>query len=265
MLPLRDARPPHRFPAITAVILALCATAFGYELVLLVQGGDPALNRFVLRHGLVPAELVAGLQAGDLLSGPTLDLFTHMFLHAGWLHLMGNALFLWIFAPNVEDRLGRPLFLALYLAGGIAAALAHVATDPAGRQPMIGASGAISAVLGAYVVLFPRARIQSLVFLVFFYDLVAVPSVIVLGFWFLLQLIDGFASLGLTAEASGGIAFWAHIGGFVAGALMALLVRLSGRRPAPEIPADAAVALPPPPGAPPVAGSAPPPPPPPRR
>lgn len=254
MLPLRDARPPRRTPAVTAVILAACALVFGYELVLLVSGGDPALEEFVLRHGLVPADLVAAVQAGTLVSGPTLDLFTYMFLHAGWLHLMGNALFLWIFAPNVEDRLGRPRFLALYLVGGVVAALAHVATDPTGSAPMIGASGAISAVLGAYVVLFPRARIQSLVFLVFFYDLVAVPSVIVLGFWFLLQLIDGFTSLGLTTQASGGIAFWAHIGGFVAGASMALLVRLvqpGAGRPTGRDADPPPIAQPPPPAAPP--------------
>ncbi len=234
MLPLRDANPLHRTPAITAVILAACATVFGYELVLLVQGGDPALNRFLVLRGLVPAELAAALGGGGDAPGPTLDLLTHMFLHAGWLHLMGNALFLWIFAPRVEDRLGRPLFLALYLVGGVVAALAHVATDPASEAPMVGASGAISAVLGAYVVLFPRARIQSLVFVVFFYDLVAVPAVLVLGFWFVLQLIDGFASLGLTTEASGGTAFWAHIGGFLAGLAMALVV---GRlRPAAPLP-----------------------------
>lgn len=229
MLPLRDATPTTRTPVVTLGILVACALTFGYELLLLVQGGDPALNRFILRRGLVPADLVAAVGTGDLVTRAVPDLLTHMFLHASWLHLMGNALFLWIFAPRVESRLGRPLFLAFYLLGGLAAAAGHVLADPASDVPMIGASGAISAVLGGYVVLFPRARIQSLVFLVFFYELIAVPSVVVLGFWFALQLIDGFASLGLTAEASGGIALWAHVGGFVAGLAMAFLLRLGQR------------------------------------
>lgn len=226
MLPLRDATPPSRTPAVTLSILLLCGAVFAWELVVLAQGGDAALNRLVARRGLVPADLVAALQAGDIVSGPVLDLGTHLLLHGSWLHLMGNLLFLWIFAANVEDRFGRPAFAAFFLVGGIAAASVHVVTDPTSAIPMIGASGAISAVLGAYVVLYPRARIQSLVFLVFFYELIAIPSVVVLGFWFLLQLIDGFASLGVQAEAGGGIAFWAHIGGFVAGMLMALPVRL---------------------------------------
>ncbi len=239
MLPLRDATPTTRTPVVTLGILAACALAFGYELLLLVQGGDPALNRFILRRGLVPADIVAAIGTGDLVTRAVPGLLTHMFLHASWLHLMGNALFLWIFAPRVENRLGRPLFLAFYLLGGLVAATGHILSDPASDAPMIGASGAISAVLGGYVVLFPRARIQSLVFLVFFYELIAVPSVVVLGFWFVLQLIDGFASLGLTAEASGGVAFWAHVGGFIAGVAMALLLRL--RRPHPLV-ADATAA-----------------------
>ena len=129
--------------------------------------------------------------------------------------------------------MGRITFLLLFLLGGLAAAAAQVAVDPTSDLPMVGASGAISAVLGAYLVLFPRARIQSLVFLVFFYELIAVPSVLVLGFWFVLQLIDGFASLGLTEEAAGGIAFWAHIGGFLAGVLLALPLRYLRPAPAP--------------------------------
>ncbi len=231
MLPLRDATPPSRTAVVTAAIMVLCGLVFVWELVVLTQGGQAALDRLVERRGLVPAELVAALQGGDLVSGPVLGLVTYMFLHGSWLHLMGNLLFLWIFALNVEDRLGRPAFAAFYVAGGIAAASLHVLTDPTSEIPMIGASGAISAVLGAYVVLYPRARIQSLVFLVFFYELVAVPAVLVLGFWFVLQLIDGFASLGVQAQAGGGIAFWAHIGGFVAGMLMALPFRLHRARP----------------------------------
>jgi membrane associated rhomboid family serine protease len=219
---------------VTAAILALCCIAFGWELVLLAQGGDAALARFFERRGLVPAELVATLQAGDYLSGPTLDLLTHIFLHGSWLHLMGNMLFLWIFAVNVEDRLGRPTFAAFFLVGGIVAAAGHVLVDPTSEIPMIGASGAISAVLGAYLVLFPRARIQSLVFLVLFYELIAVPAIIVLGFWFLLQLMDGLVSLGLAGGTDAGIAFWAHVGGFVAGVAMAIPLRYRRGGDAPE-------------------------------
>ncbi len=146
-------------------------------------------------------------------------------------------LYLWIFANNVEDRLGRPGFLVFYLAGGVAAALAQVAVAPASTIPTIGASGAIAATLGAYLVLFPRARITSLVFLGFFYQLIAVPAVLVLGFWFVLQLIDGFASVGMV-ETGGGVAFFAHIGGFVAGALVApLLASVLGRPGRPPAPA----------------------------
>jgi membrane associated rhomboid family serine protease len=211
-------------------ILAACVVAFGYELLVLVQGGDRSLDQLIQERGLVPANVVAAAGAGDLATGALSSLLTYMFLHASWLHLMGNALFLWIFAPRLENRLGRLRFLGFYLLGGLAAAVGHVLADPASDVPMIGASGAISAVLGGYVVLFPRARIQSLVFLVFFYELIAVPSVVVLGFWFALQLIDGFASLGLTADASGGVAFWAHVGGFVAGMAMAMPLRVLQRR-----------------------------------
>jgi membrane associated rhomboid family serine protease len=210
---------------VTVALIAACTALFGWELAVMTTGGEAALTELVERWGLVPAELVAALEAGDWLSQPTLTVLSHMFLHGGWLHLMGNLLFLWIFAVNVEDRLGRLLFLGLYLAGGALAAAGHILVEPASDLPMVGASGAISAVLGAYLVLFPRARIQSLVFLGFFYELIAVPAVLVLGFWFVLQLIDGFASLGLTAEAGAGIAFWAHIGGFMAGMAMALPLR----------------------------------------
>ena len=218
---------------VTAALIAACTALFGWELAVMTTGGEPALMELVERWGLVPAELVAAFQASDWVSQQTLTVFSHMFLHGGWLHLMGNLLFLWIFAVNVEDRLGRPLFLGLYLAGGIAAAAGHVIAEPTSDLPMVGASGAISAVLGAYLVLFPRARIQSLVFLGFFYELIAVPAVLVLGFWFVLQLIDGFASLGLTAGAGAGIAFWAHIGGFVAGMVMALPLRALRPGPGP--------------------------------
>ena len=229
MLPLRDAIPPRRTPVITIAIVAACSAVFVGELWVLVQGGIDALNALFLDWGAVPRNVVAGLQAGDLLSPGVLGLVTSMFLHAGWLHLLGNMLFLWIFANRVEDRMGRLLFLLFYFVGGIAAGMAHVLVDPTSTEPAVGASGAISAVMGAFLVLYPRARIQSLVFLGFFYQLIAVPAVIVLGFWFLLQLIDGFASLGASTELGGGVAFFAHIGGFVAGMLLALPFRLAER------------------------------------
>ena len=156
-----------------------------------------------------------------------LGVVTSIFLHGGWLHLIGNMLFLWIFGNNIEDRLGHLPFLLFYLAGGIAAALAQVAIDPDSTIPLIGASGAIAAILGAYLVFYPGARITSLVFLGFFYQVLNVPALVVLGYWFLLQLVDGFASLGAD-NAQGGVAFFAHIGGFVSGVVVALALRALG-------------------------------------
>ena len=173
----------------------------------------------------MPAELVEGWAPAEVLT-----LITSQFLHGGWLHLLGNMLFLWIFGNNIEDRFGRLRFLLFYLAGGIVAGLAQVAIDPESRIPTIGASGAIAATLGAYLVLYPRARITSLVFLGFFYQLINVPALVVLAFWFVLQLVDGITSLGV-AETGGGVAFFAHIGGFVFGALIALIVAARSRRP----------------------------------
>ncbi len=230
MIPLRDANPTRRLPVVTIAIVTACAIAFAWELGVLAQGGDDALARFVDDHGVVPAELAAALGRGDLVSGPVLDVFTSMFLHAGWLHLLGNLLYLWIFGNNVEDRMGRPAFLVFYLFGGVAAVAAQTLIDPSSEVPMIGASGAISAALGAYLVLYPRARVQSLVFLGFFYQLIAVPAVIVLGFWFVLQVVDGIGSLGATTGTGGGVAVFAHIGGFVVGAVLALPLRLRGPR-----------------------------------
>ena len=228
MIPLRDANPTRRTPVVTYGIAALCGIVFAWQLGLLAQGGEEALVAFIERWGTIPAELSAAVRAGDWLSEPILDVLTSMFIHAGWLHLLGNLLFLWIFANNVEDRLGRGLFLAFYLGGGAAAVVAQTLIDPTSEIPMIGASGAISATLGAYAVLFPGARIQSLVFLGFFYQLVAVPALVVLGVWFLLQVIDGVASLGASAGVDDGVAFFAHIGGFAVGALCALPFRARG-------------------------------------
>jgi membrane associated rhomboid family serine protease len=234
VIPLRDANPTRRSPVVTLALIVTCFVAFAWELGVLASGGEAGLDRFVIEHGVVPADVTAALRAGNIASVAVLGVVTSMFLHGGWLHLLGNMLYLWIFGNNVEDRLGRPLFLLFYLAGGVAAAAAQVAISPESTVPLIGASGAIAATLGAYLVIYPRARILSLVFLGFFYQLIEVPALLVLGFWFVLQLIDGAASLG-ASNAQGGVAFFAHIGGFAAGALAGLIVR--GRRPRPFSPA----------------------------
>src|SRR3954453_9211809 len=188
----------------------------------MASGGEAALEDFISKWGVVPANLTAAWGRGDYVSQQTATLITSQFLHGGWFHLLGNMLYLWIFGNNVEDRFGRVGFLVFYLAGGVLAGLSQVAIDPASAIPTIGASGAIAAVLGAYFVLFPRARVTSLVFLGFFYQLIDVPAIIVLGFWFVLQVIDGLASVGVTQ--TGGVAVFAHIGGVVGAALAARII-----------------------------------------
>lgn len=179
------------------------------------MGGGPGQH-----HGRDPRR--------QLVSPAILGIFTSLFLHAGWLHIIGNMLYLWIFGNNVEDRMGRLPYLGFYLVGGVVAALAQVAIAPDSKDPLVGASGAIAAALGAYLVLFPGARILSLVFLGFFYQLLQVPAVLILGFWFVLQLISGVAALGPTTAQEGGVAFFAHIGGFALGVVVGLLLRARG-------------------------------------
>ena len=227
MIPLRDKNPTRRTPVITIGLIVACFLAFGLELSITASGGDAALERFFDQWGAVPARITAAFESGDYFGGATLGMITSMFLHGGWLHILGNMLYLWIFGNNVEDRLGRIPFLVFYLVGGIAAALTQVVISPHSNVPLVGASGAIAAALGAYLVLFPGARILSLVFLGFFYQLLEVPALIILGFWFVLQLISGAAALG-AETASGGVAFFAHIGGFVLGVVVGLLLRVVG-------------------------------------
>jgi membrane associated rhomboid family serine protease len=232
VIPLRDANPVRRFPLVTIGLIVACVVAFAYELGTQSTGGDAALERLFRQFALIPADLTAAIDGGstDRIGGQLLTIVTSMFLHGGWLHLIGNMLYLWIFGNNIEDRFGRVRFLLFYLLGGLVAALTQVLVSPTSDVPVIGASGAIAAVLGAYLVLYPGARILSLVFLGFFYQLLQVPAVIVLGLWFLLQLIDGIASLGVESSANG-VALFEHIGGFLTGVAIGLAVRtLAGRR-----------------------------------
>jgi membrane associated rhomboid family serine protease len=231
VIPLRDANPTHRRPVVTIGLVAACVAIFALELFVQASDGDAGLERLFADYGLVPGTLTAALGGGpaDRLPWALATLVSSMFLHGGWIHLIGNLLYLWIFGNNVEDRLGRLGFLAFYLGGGLVAAVTQVAVDPGSTVPVIGASGAIAAVLGAYLVLYPRARVLSLVFLGFFYQLLQVPAVIVLGLWFLLQLVSGVASLG-APDAAGGVALFAHIGGFLGGVAVGLIVREAGPR-----------------------------------
>lgn len=175
------------------------------------------MDHYIYTHGVIPSRLVT--------EGMTYEQFTRltaaMFLHGGWFHVLGNMLYLWIFGDNVEDRMGHFKFLVFYLLSGYIATIAHVFYSPGSAIPLIGASGAIAGVLGAYLILFPRARVLTLVFIFVIIQVVPIPAVVFLGIWFVLQIFNGTASL--SAQSAQGVAFWAHIGGFVAGMLLVKL------------------------------------------
>ena len=176
-----------------------------------------ALQAFINQWGVIPAEILAGNRWITLLTG--------MFLHGGWLHLIGNMLFLWIFGDNVEDILGHIPYLIFYLLGGLAAAFAHIFFNATSSIPSLGASGAIAAVMGAYIVMFPHARVRALIFLGIFATITRVSAILFLGIWFVTQLFNGVASLGADTAQTSGVAVWAHVGGFVFGAIIGLLMR----------------------------------------
>jgi membrane associated rhomboid family serine protease len=199
MIPLRDVIPSRTTPFITITIIGLNAVAWMFEISL----PHEVLNEFLTVYGVVPAYF----------AWPTL--VTSMFLHGGWFHFIGNMWYLWIFGDNVEDRLGHGGFIAFYLLCGIAAALGQVAVDPISTLPMIGASGAIAGVMGAYFVLYPRSRVLTLIPWIFL-QIVELPAILLLGFWFLMQLVSA-GSIAMTASVGGGVAFAAHVIGFVAG------------------------------------------------
>ena len=231
MFPIRDDNPHFLTPYATWGLIALTVAAW-----IFVQGlgTEPMLSSSVCRLGLIPGELLQTVPTGTrfplgpdsvcvLGSAPVWPAaVTSMFLHGGWLHLIGNMWFLWIFGNNVEDAMGHLRFVVFYLLCGLAAAGLQTATDPASVVPMVGASGAIGGVMGAYVLLYPRVHVHLLVVLGFYVTTIAVPAVFMLGYWFLVQLASGWGTLGLRGS---GVAFWAHVGGFVAGAILILLFR----------------------------------------
>ena len=212
MLPIRDEIRSHRFPFVNYSLIALNIIVFIIELM-----AGPNLEAALYEIALIPANVTAGFDLGDLKA-----IFTSMFLHAGLSHLLGNMLYLWIFGDNVEDRLGHFWYLVFYLAGGVVASFAHVALNPNSVIPTVGASGAIAAVLGAYLIVFPQVKVLTFVPIGFFLRLTLLPASLLLGFWFVLQLFNGLLTLGLADM--GGTAFWAHIGGFVFGVLIGWLI-----------------------------------------
>lgn len=213
MIPLRDVIPSRTTPYVTIAIIAVNVAVFLFELSM-----GRAATRFAFEFGLIPAAFSWSA------------VLTSMFLHGGFLHVGGNMLFLWIFGDNVEDRMGHGRYLLFYLLCGTAAALAQTAMSPGSEVPLIGASGAIAGVMGAYLVLYPHSRIVTLIWIVFFVDFVEIPAIFFLGFWFLLQFVSGVGTVAAGAGSQGGVAFWAHVAGFVVGLLGVFVFRRPERQ-----------------------------------
>ena len=228
MIPIRDDTPSRTTPVVTCLLILANVVVFGYELSL----PPPALEALVMRWGIVPAH------AWRLVSSPDPDgaarvllpFVTSMFLHGGWLHLIGNAWILWLFGDNVEDRLGHFRFLLFYVSAGILAGLLHALLHPSSHIPTIGASGAIAGVMGAYFLLYPFARVTVLIPVLFLPLIVKLPAAVYLLIWIAIQVAGGWGSLAGGGSAVGGIAFWAHVGGFVAGMLLIRKSRPRRRR-----------------------------------
>lgn len=221
MIPLRDTNPRHSFPWITLLLIVANSAIFLYE----ALASEVTRQALFASYALIPVRTTAFFSGQAVTPAQAfVPFFTSMFLHGGWMHLIGNMWFLWIFGDNVEDRTGGLGYLLLYLASGLAGAVAHVLFSANSALPTVGASGAISGVMGAYLITFPRARILTLVPIVFFLTTVEIPAYLILIYWLLLQFLSGAASLGADA-GQGGVAWFAHVGGFAAGIPLMLLLR----------------------------------------
>lgn len=229
--PLKDINPTERFPFVTILLIVANVAVFLYEVSL-----GPHISAFIAAWGMVPYELTHGVDlvgpvAGGRIThseGPSLifaTMISSMFIHGGFLHILGNMLYLWIFGNNIEDLLGPAKFLLFYIACGLIAGLAHIITQPNSAIPTVGASGAVAGVLGAYLIAYPRARVLTLVFIIIFFRVMVLPAGFLLIFWFIIQIFSGVGSLG---ASGGGVAWFAHIGGFIAG--IVLLTVMAGRR-----------------------------------
>jgi membrane associated rhomboid family serine protease len=233
MIPLKDDQPRFSTPYVTYFLIALNVLVFLFELMIGSQGQE-ALNALVYEFGVVPSHVTAALSAPGAVSltAAFVPILTSMFLHGGWLHLIGNMWVLWIFGDNIEDYLGHFMYLVFYLVCGFAAAFTHILLNLGSNVPSVGASGAIAGIMGAYFVLYPKARVLTLVPLIVFFTFWWLPAWIVLGYWFLIQFLSGSATSIAYTDSSrgGGVAFWAHVGGFVAGiVLIKLMPERQGR------------------------------------
>ncbi|HKX00801.1 MAG TPA: rhomboid family intramembrane serine protease [Bryobacteraceae bacterium] len=208
MFPIRDTQPSYSRPVVTILIIIVNVIVFLHEFTL----DGYSRNYFIAHYGLIPARLHASA------------FLTSMFLHGGWLHIIGNMWFLWIFGDNVEDVLGHAKYLVFYILCGLAAAATQVLFNFDSRLPMVGASGAIAGVMGAYLIKFPHARIVTLVFILFFITTVDVPAVLMLLYWFFIQLFSGVGTIGYSHVSQGGTAFFAHVGGFIAGMILVVIM-----------------------------------------
>jgi membrane associated rhomboid family serine protease len=222
MIPLWDKIPRSSWPVVTTAIIAANCFVFFQEL----TAGPAEREQIIAAYALIPARstaFVEGVPVG--FTGGVLPFFTSMFLHGGWMHLIGNMWFLWLFGDNVEDRVGHWRYVLLYVAGGLAGAVTHWVFNPASQVPTVGASGAIAAVMGAYLITFPGARVVTLIPIIIFLTTVEIPAYIILLYWLLLQFLSGAASVGVADPTQGGVAWFAHIGGFLAGIPLMLLLR----------------------------------------
>ncbi len=227
MIPVSDQPRSRTTPYVNVALILASVAVFIYELTLSV----PDLNRFFVDHGVIPVQLTDWAKGSSGLEEP-LTVLTAAFIHGGWLHLAGNMVYLWVFGDNVEDALGHVKYLLFYAISAIGAAALQVAVDSDSVVPMVGASGAIAGVLGAYVVLHARATIEVIIPWLWFFGTFRVPAVFLIGFWFLLQLANSLATIGTATGASEGVAVWAHVGGFVTGFVIMLAARPFVRPPA---------------------------------
>jgi len=216
MIPLRDSARSRTFPYVTVVIILINFLVFFFELSL----ERFQVNQFYYVFGVVPAETLNAIFTGAPLEPVIIPFFTAMFIHGGWLHILGNMWYLWIFGDNIEDRLGHFRYLLFYLGLGIVASIVHMMDNSGSTAPVVGASGALAGVLGAYFIVYPRSRILSLIPIFIFFTVLEVPAIIFIGIWFLIQLFNTLSMGG----AATSVAWWAHLGGFVAGAVLIKLV-----------------------------------------